>query len=396
MAFQSNNTALALAIQSVAGTFTTPTQPADLLPISNLRMPIEGVTLPNDEYTGSPIKNADAVAGRRVSVSFNVKLRTPGGASPPAANAFVLGRILQAAKMTEVVTASHIPASPEALAAATTTTGTLGAGAAATAQIYRGMPLQIVGIGATYKDQVTPIVDYTAGKVATLAETLASAPTGSNYQVRRNLMYARSITSDEPIILSISTWLGGDRYDLRDCRVTALRLNFPVTTRASAAYPELEVTMDCFIAATAAQSPPSVPAGGNVPLFRDGNMHFNRTAIGGSNVSMDLGIQADNPPNPNFASGDEASQMISSIATVSMSRQKYAKSVLDTLALADAQAKHSFALWYGTDAGNMIMLVVPEARVNYATPDLGGSFVTEQGDLMVDLLDRGVCVTFPY
>lgn len=396
MAFQSNNTAIALAIQSVAGTFTTPSQPADLLPISNLRMPIEGVTTPNDEYTGSPVKNADAVAGRRASISFNVKLRTPGGATPPAANAFVMGRILQAAKMTEVVTSAHVPAAPEALGAAATTNVTLGAGAAATALLYRGMPIQITAIGATYKDQITPIVDYSAAKVASLAETLGSAPTGSNYQIRRNLMYARSITASEPIILSISAWLGGDRYDLRDCRVTSLRLNFPVTTRASAPYPELEVTMDCIISATAAESPPSVPFGGNVPLFRDGNMWFNRVAIGGSSVAVDFGIQADNPPNPNFASGDEPSQMISSVATVNMSRQKYSKSVLDTLALADAQLKHPFALWYGASEGNMIMLTVPEARVNYATPDLGGSFVTETGDLLIDLLDRGVCLTFPY
>lgn len=396
MAHQSNNTAIAVALQSAPGAFTTPTQPADLTPVSNLRFAIEGVPITNDEYTGSPVKNGDAIAGKRVTLSFNMKIRAPGGANPPAANAFVPGRILQAAKMTEVVTSAHIPTSPEALAAATTTTATLGTGAAATANLYVGMPLWIEDIGAAFKDQVTPIVGYTAGRVATLAETLGTAPTGSDYQIRKHLGYYRSITADEPPSLSVSAWLGGDRYDLRDCRVTGMRQVFPTTTRGGAAYPEIEVTLDCEIAATAEQAPPAVPSGGPVPLVRDGNMWFTGKAIGGSTVTVDLGLQADNPPNPNFASGDEPAELVSSTARVSMTRQKYAKGTLDTLALADAQAYHSFALWYGSGEGSMVMITVPQARVDYASPDLGGNFVMETGDLIIDVLDRGIGIAFPY
>lgn len=103
MAGKSNNTAVAVAIQSVVDTFTTPSQPADLMPVSNLRMNIEGVTIANDEYTGSPFKNADAVAGKRATLSYNIKLRPPGGVAVPAANAFLLGRVLQAAKMLSLI-----------------------------------------------------------------------------------------------------------------------------------------------------------------------------------------------------------------------------------------------------------------------------------------------------
>ena len=77
MAGKSNNIAVAVAIQSVTDVFTTPTQPADLMPVSNLRLNIEGVTLSNDEYTGSPFKNADTVAGKRATLSYNIKLRPP-------------------------------------------------------------------------------------------------------------------------------------------------------------------------------------------------------------------------------------------------------------------------------------------------------------------------------
>ena len=47
MALKSNNTCIAVAIQSVVDTFTTPTQPTDIMPISQFRWNIQGVTIAN-------------------------------------------------------------------------------------------------------------------------------------------------------------------------------------------------------------------------------------------------------------------------------------------------------------------------------------------------------------
>jgi len=396
MAVQSNNTALALAIQPVKGTFTAPTLPADLLRISNLRVQIDGITIANDEYTGSAIKDADAVAGKRVTITYNVKLRPPGGSAPPAAGEFVAGRLLQAAKLTEAIAAAAIPVAPEAVTAATETSVTLGAGAAATENLYRCMPLQVEALGASFKDQLTAIVEYDAGKVATLPQTLDTAPTGSNYQILPNLSYYRSITPDDPLPLSQNLWFGGERWDLRDCNVTGFRAVVPTSTRDTAAYPEFEVTLDCTINETAKEAPPAVPSAGPVPLFRDGQMHIAQTRVGGSTFTVDLGIQSENPPNPNEESGSEPAQLVSSTATVNMTRQKYTKDVLDTLGLADAQGYHSFAAWWGAGPGSTVMIIVPEFRFNYQSPDLGGTFVNESGDLLIDVLDRGVSIVFPY
>jgi hypothetical protein len=163
-AMKSNNTAVALAIQAAAGTFTTPSQPTDLMPVSQFRWNITSVNLANDEYTGAPIKNAAQVAGKRVAWSYNVKLRPPGGATIPAANAFLLGRILQAAKYTELRTTTAIPAAAEAGTAGTTNSLTLGAGATGTADLYKGMAIQLNGQGTTLKDELTAIRSYTAAK----------------------------------------------------------------------------------------------------------------------------------------------------------------------------------------------------------------------------------------
>lgn len=395
MARKSNNIAVAVAIQSVTDTFTTPSQPADLMPVSQLRMQVDGVTITNDEYTGSPIKNADAVAGKRVTLSYNVKLRPPGGASIPTANAFLIGRILQAAKFTELRTSSAIPAAAEAGTSGTTTALTLGAGAAATADLYKGMAILLLGQGSTFKERLSAIRSYTAAKVATFAEQFGSAVSG-NYQIPPQIGYMRSVTSSDPILLSHQIWLDGHRFNLMNCRVTSLNIVVPTSTKDQAAYPELQVTYDATISGNAAESTPAVPSIGAIPLYKDGDGHLAYTRIGLQTFTVDLGIQTENPPNPNKADGTDAPELIASTASVTMTRQSYLPATLDSLALADAQANHSFfAQWGNGSAWGMVQIVVPDARFDYQSPDTGGNLIMESGRILIDALDRGVCINFP-
>lgn len=395
MAQKSNNTALAIAVQADVDVFETITQPGDLMPVSNCRLSIDGVTIANDEYTGSVAKNADVVAGKRVGLSYNVKLRPPGGADVPAANAYLPGRVLQAAKMTELRTTTAIPAAAEAVAGGTTTSITLGAGATATADLYNAMPVLIEDSGATVKAQLTAIRDYTAGKVATLFETLADAPTG-DYQIPKHLAYMRDVSSDDPIFVSHSLWMGGDRYDLKNCRLTSLQIMVPVSTKDQAAYPEIQCTWDCTIDAHEAEAAPAVPPAGAIPLYKDGKLWVAATQVGGSTFTVDLGIQSENPPNPNNEDGVDAPELIASTARLSMTRQKYAQDVFDTLALADAQAYHGFLAQWGLTSGNIVQVLALNGRFNYQNPDLGGGIVMESGDLMIDADARGVAIVFPY
>lgn len=395
MAGKSNNTAVAVAIQSVVDTFSTPTQPADLMPVSNLRLNIEGVTIANDEYTGSPFKNADAVAGKRATLSYNIKLRPPGGVAVPAANAFLLGRVLQAAKMTEVRTATAIPAAAEAGTAGTTSALTLGAGATGTADLYKGMAISLASMGSTYKDRMTAIRSYTALKVATFLQTYGSAITG-NYQIPTQIGYMRDVSATDPILLSQQVWLDGHRFNLVNCRVTALQVIIPTSTKDQAAYPEVQVTYDVQIDSHAANATPTVPSLGAVPLYKDGKFWLNNVQLGVQTFTLDMGMQTENPPNPNKVDGVDAAELVGGMSSVSMTRQKYLPSVFDSLTLAEAQGNMGLFAQWGSAAGQMVQIVVPDGRLDFQNPDTGGAILMESGNLMIDALSRGVCINFPY
>jgi len=394
MALKSNVTALAVVKQPSVDTFVDPTT-ANLTPVSQLRFQIDGITIANDEYTGSPFKNADAISGKRVTGSFNLKLRPPGGASPPSADAYLPGLILQAAKFTEVRTTSAIPASPEAGSSGSTTGLTLGAGATGTADLYKGMAISLASMGTSYKTRMTAIVAYTAGKAATFAETFGSSVSG-NYQIPKQLQYVWTPTAADPTLLSLSIWLDGHRFDLMNVRISGLQFVVPTSTKDQAAYPEVQVSFTADINANSAEATPTVPSGGAVPFFKDGDCWLNKVAIGTSTITLDMGLGIEYPPNPNKTDGSDAAELVSGTAKLTMTRQKYLPATLDPLALADAQSYISFWAQWGSAAGAMVQVLVTDARPNYSNPDLGGNLIMESGDLMIDPGTKIVNINFPF
>lgn len=391
MAGKTNNTACAIAIQAVAGTFDEPTQPDDLMPISNLRPQFTPVSVRNDEYTGSVVKNADSIAGSRKAFSYNVKMRPPSAL--PAANAFLLGRLLQACKMTEVRDAAGI-ASEAVGGSSTTTAVNLGTSAGTTDDQYNGYPVVISDNGTGYKRQISQIMDYVGStKLATIPETI-TAP-AANYYIPTFLAYMRSISDDDPIILSQQFWLDGVCYDLRDVRVTQAQIVFPTSTRDQAAFPELQVTVEGILDDYYDEATPSVPSAGTIPLFRDGDMMLNRVPIGGSTFTIDLGLSTENPPNPNEDDGSDAPELVESVARITQQRQRYLKATLDTLGLSEAQTAVPFWAQYGSGAGSMVQVLASAVRLAPPSPDLGGNLINESGDLLVDANDRGIAIVFP-
>lgn len=394
MAGKSNNSAAAVVIQTAAGTMESVSS-ADCFPMSQLRPNFAPVTVANDEYTGSPVKNADTVAGSRKSFSFNVKIRGPG--TLPAANTWKFGMLMQAMKFTELRLATAIHTSPEAVAGAgqTATNVRLGTNAGTVADAYNGYPLILSDNGSGYKNQITSIFDYDGSKNATIGETLG-APAGANYQIPTFIGYARSITADDPVLLSMSFWLDGLRYDLRDCRVTSAQLTFPTSSvlGGTAAYPELQITVEGILDDYADEATPSIPSLGAIPLFRNGDMWLNRKAIGGASFTIDLGLQTEAPPNPNQADGSDGPELVATTARITMQRIRYLKAVNDTLALAEAQTTIPFWAQYGAAAGAFVQIGA-WGRLAPPTPDMGGGIIMESSDLLIDALDRGLFFAFP-
>lgn len=394
MALSSTAVAVSVVKQTAADTFDDPGT-GGLIPVSNLNFQIEGITVANDEYTGSVFRNADAISGKRVTGSFNIKLRPPGGASPPSANTFLPGLFLQAAKFTEVITATAIPASAEAGSSGTTTALTLGAGATGTADLYKGMAISLASMGSNYKTRMTAIVAYTAGKVASFPETFGSSVTG-NYQIPKQLQYVWDVTSSDPTLLSLKIWLDGHRFDLMNVRVSGFQFVVPTSTKDQAAYPEMAVNFTADVSANSAEATPTIPALGAVPFFKDGDCWLNKVAIGTQTFTLDMGLTTEYPPNPNKVDGSDASELTGGTARLSMTRQKYLPAVIDPLALADAQTYVPFWAQWGSAAGSMVQIVVSQARVNYSNPDLGGAIIMESGDLMIDPQNKCLSVNFVY
>lgn len=396
MALKSNATALAFTKQVSRDTYNEPNDTTDLaLGLANCRLNIQGITVADDSYTGSIFRNADAVAGKRVTLTFDVKLKPPS--SLPAADAFVLGRLLQAAKFTELRLATAIPASAEAVAGSgnTTTVCALGTSANGADDAYNGYPLIISDNGSSYKERLTMIREYTdAGNLAELMETLSGAP-AANYQIPTFIGYVSDFTSAEPPVLSAKLWMGGYMIEMVNCGVTGCRMLLPTSTKDQAQFPRMEFTLDCTIYATSDEATPTITAIGAPPLFKDADLWFNKAEVGTSDITIDFGLQADNPPNPNQVDGTDAPELSGGTITANLTIQKYLKATLDTLGLADAQAYHPLFAQWGNGAWNTVQLGIRYGRLNFPNTDLGQGVIMEQLGMFVDVIDRNVCIMFP-
>ena len=106
--------------------------------------------------------------------------------------------------MQEGITNAAIGA-PTAAASGTTTNLTLATPFAATAQLYRGMPLLLSGD----RSLVTGIIDYTAARVASLGETMATpGAVATLAQIPANVLY--SPTSDEAVYRTATLYFYAD------------------------------------------------------------------------------------------------------------------------------------------------------------------------------------------
>jgi hypothetical protein len=395
MADLSNNTALAWKIETTTGVFSAPSNSTDLVQCADVRTQIDGLTVTVNEYTGSVHKPGDQVLGKTLTISGKLYLRGPGGTTVPTADNFVPGRILRAAGFAEVVTSAAIPVSAEAGSAGATTSLTLGAGATGTANLYKGMMISITAIAATAVKRFTMIRAYTAGKLATLAETAGTSLGTSTYQIPKQLAFQLSPSGDAPT-LSISTWLGNIRYDGVGMAVSSFKINLPTASRESNELPSIEFTLSGDLQATATEAAPVVAPGLGIPAFKDGKLFVNNVSLGGSSLTIDLNAQVAYPPNPNKVNGNDAAQLAETKRTANLTLNQVAPSVIDWIALADAQASLAIMAVYGSASGNMFGVIVTDCRPNYRSPDNGGQFVTNSGDLFIDGASKDISLVIPF
>ena len=392
MADLSNQSVLGIAKETVPGTYVAPTN-SDLLRVSDLRITINGLTVNVNEFTGSIHRPGPVVLGKTFEVSGKIYLRGPGGSVPPAADAFLLGRILQAAGFDETRIATAVPPTAAAVGSGTTTSVTLGAAAAGTLDLYKGAALFVSDFGAIPKALVVPR-SYSAAKLALLSRVAGVAIAG-NYQVPLQLSYRLNATATPPS-LSASVWHGSRRYNGNGLAISSFRINLPTAGRESQELPSIDFTLSGDLQSDADEASPVPPAGLAIPPFRDGSLFIAGRAIGATSVTIDLGAEIGYPPNPNRASGNDAAQLTGTTRTVSLTMQQVQKSQLDLIALADGQLNYGLEATYGFGTGNFFCIGVSDMRFNYQNPDNTGAFVNTTGEAYVDGANRDISISIPF
>jgi hypothetical protein len=396
MTFIGKKYALALKIQSAADVPATISTPADLLTCYDVRPGTETYTLANPETTGTVDMPGDFVTGRSRSVSFNVILRGPGGATPPAVDTFVLGRLLRMMRFAETSQTTAALAAA-AVSGGTTTSAVFPAAAVGTDDAYNGLCAVLAGQAGTGLKQVSMIRDYVGGsKTGTFMETFGSALAG-NISIPPYLGYLYSASAPE-LYASVDWWADKKRYKMVNAIVSNAQLNFQTSNNGDTAFTYLSVTLTGDVASTPEldETAPQVSQGGNPPIFRDADFWLAGKSFCGSGASVDWQIQTARAPCPGSVSGGEAPSTIDVKRTATMNINEVLVATSDLNALADAQGYHGFWLQYGQGGtGKCISFGITDARLSYSEAEIG-QFVTRSVSLMIDSIDKSMSLQFPY
>lgn len=305
----------------------------------------------NPELTGTLDKAPSIVGGLRPKITLRVPLRGSGAAG----TAPDFGKLLRCCTMAENITAAAVGV-PTAATAGTTSTVTAAVPFAATTQLYRGMPLLLSGD----RTVTTGVLDYTAGRVATIGETMATAATVSTLlQVPINVLYAP--TSDEAVYktATIYAYADGLQWTFTGCQGTwSLEMTSGGIGMLTV---EMEGQMGNHVAA-------AMPTGWNTalrqtpPRWVAGRAQLNGALARCRRLVVNAGVQATLPDNPEAAQGyDPAVPMIrDSKGTIDPLMDTTSQVALWT-AFQGGAAMRMMAV-IGSTAGNRFIVTAPAAK----------------------------------
>lgn len=191
-----SNVAMLFKIETTEGVDASPTT-GDAIPFE-----VDGYSYnspyrveDSQEATGSLAASAPLVVGQPAEVSIRFRIKGVGGSSAYSASIKPPHHALYAVCGWRGVFQAAVSAA--ALTAGTTTSATLGTGFGTTAQMYRGMPLVLSGSGAPGTGQMPYVLDYTAGKVASLSDLFGTAlSTATQAAIPANWTYAPTSPAD--------------------------------------------------------------------------------------------------------------------------------------------------------------------------------------------------------
>lgn len=384
----SRKKALAFNNQVSAGTPIALTS-ADCIDVSSVSYTPNPQTQTDPRYSGTIHRPGDQLVGVSHEVSFEWTIHGFTG-TLPAAGAFLPGRILTALGFTENRLATAV--GPEGYTGGTATGATLGTAASSTVGLYKGAAINLATVGAAPLG-LAMIQDYAAAKAATFARNRTMAATG-NYTIPEQLYY--TFASASPVAgASVTIWEDGHRMDFQDWRPTSARIELSTASRdGGEAFCRIVVSGGCTLYQESNEAAPAVSTAIPIPSFRNGQQDIANLQLGGSSVTIDLGIRSAYPPNPNQLDGSDPGLVVETVRTVSYELNKVARTVVDWNALAAAQSAHASQFIWGLASGNYMGVMIDAQRFNYRTSNEGQDFISTSGDAWIDGVDKCISLAF--
>lgn len=348
--------AVLFKIESSEGVDASPSAGSDGVLVEAPRLTFNPNVIDTNEVTPSLDPADKIVGGMSVGFEFDIYLKGSGAAGTPPE----WGKVLKCCGFAETITASAVPASPEALASgASAVQCTLGASATGTSELYLGMP---VNFSSTVSG-TSFIWDYSAAKLTKLTDTLgANLTTSTDYQIPINVLYLPASSS----ISSATIWFyqDGTLYKLTGCRGNvAFNLQAGGPCKAHFSF------MGQFESKIDAALPTVTYDGTRPPVWKNGVFSINSVAAAASAFSLDMGGKIAQPDNPNALEGFDPAVITARAPQGSISPKETLVATRDIMADFRAQTKRPIHARFGSTAGNRFALTIPSAL--YLNQSLG-------------------------
>lgn len=385
---------MAIAIQPLAGVFTAPTS-AGYMAVANPQFSIDALTAEDPTATGSVWDQNRVFLGQTVTAGGTFPLRGPGGASPPAANTWPFGLVMQSAGWAEIIRAT--PTNAVTQAGSTTSAMVLATTESTSDDFLIGAPLQSTAIGTGFR-ATTLVRDYVgATRTAALAETLASAPaTGVAYTIPASITYSLGTLNTDPPILSIRIWRDKKRYDIKDWRPSSLTHDIPVSNEANQSSPSSEFTGKGNLDAMADDTTPALPSSIlNIPVppARDGKFYLDSTKLGHQSVRFTENAEVGAASNQNQVSGQDSYDILSGSRQIELDLNQMAVTDFDLAPRVANQTIMPMLSTWGMGAGNRFGFIVPNMVLDPLSPNERNGYVSLTGNAYTTDVDKSAALT---
>lgn len=342
----------------------------------------------SNEANGSLVAAAPLVIGKPAEITIRCRVKGVGGAAPYSASVKPPHHaLLSAAGLRGLFTAAIAAA---ALTAGTTTSATVGAAFAATAQAYRGMPLVISG--GPGAGQTPFIVDYTAGKVATLSDTLPLLTTATMAAIPDNWTYAG--TSPQDVAARATDHPSGTLYIYEDgtlLKFTGCR-GTPQDVAVDTARPGFVTfkLMGVFAGKSDAAIPSNLAAPSHsAPILAQGiggldaAFLINRLPLPIASLSVKAESALESPDDPNTAYGFGAAQLGERVPMLTCNPLATTVAVRNTLAQISSFTQYPGVIRCGSAARNRWAITFPVLQPVESTAGTRGQFRSEELSLRI-------------